>query len=131
MEEKDVKIVEEETKDLNREDEYDIESQFYDALRDFLQIPIDTNNLLDKTINTKLFVKGINDVSEYCGQYVACKNVGMDDETIMGIIITRMNNEYQYKISKDNIKGQKDIQKSINKTSEKVHKFASYDEESI
>ena len=122
MEEKDVKIVEEETKDLNREDEYDIESRFYDALRDFLQIPIDTNNLLDKTINTKLFVKGINDVSEYCGQYVACKNVGMDDETIMGIIITRMNNEYQYKISKDNINGQIDIQKSINDTSTKIHK---------
>lgn len=66
------------------------------------KVVCNTNDLQDFQLNGKMFQKGVNSVSEICGQFSALTNVGIDKTGAIDIIMNIQNIEFNKIVNTEN-----------------------------
>lgn len=96
----------------NEEQELYTQEEIAEIIGNILpEVLLDTEELNNKTIDSKEFEKGIKSVSEICGQYSALRSVGVDNNSAIDIIMNIMNVEYNKETNKQTCENNLEVAK--------------------
>lgn len=101
--------------DINDEkEEYDHLGLLENILSDLMSVELDTSDLEGVKIDKTEFAKGVKSFSKFAGMFVCLKNVGMDTESAVSLILNERNIEHAHKIQKLINDNQENIAKITN-----------------